>query len=683
MTEPNRLRTNSTPGVVPTTAELELDELLYNTFDGKLYTKRDNGTASIVEFAASVNFQPADADLTAIAALTGTSGLLRKTAANTWSLDTASYLTGNQSITVSGDVTGTGTTSIALTLADSSVTNAKVAAAAAIAGSKITPDFGAQNVATTGTITGGALIPSSATLPALGMYRPAANTLGWATNSIERLRIIDNGAVVIGALGAPSSTTTLLLVGNASGPGAAAFIRLNRAEVVTSGDVRLGNLSFSDINDEQAASIVAFSDAAWTSGSSQPTHLRINTASTGAALPAERMRITSTGNVLIGNTTGTERLTVTGNVQAIRFIGEADTSTKLSSARSFTLSGDITGTVSSDLTSGASITTAIGSGVIVDADVSSTAAIALSKLATGALPTAITVASANLVDGTIANVDVSASAAIAGSKIAPDFGAQNILTTGTITGASINPTGTTVPAVGLFRPATNVLAWATNTLERMRVDSLGRLLVGTAASTNFLGTGFGATIQAKETASQFALGLQRATDDISGPSVAFRKTRSTTDGGVTIVQDNDVIGSIRFVGTDGVGVIECARIEARINGTPGVNDMPGRLAFFTTPAGSSSASERVRIDSSGNVLIGNTTGTERLSVTGKIQLTATGNSYMVGTNNVVGSRKTGWAAATGTATRTTFATSTVTTADLAQRVKALIDDLISHGLIGT
>lgn len=39
------------------------------------------------------NLQPKDADLDAIAALTGTSGLLKKTAANTWSLDTSTYLT--------------------------------------------------------------------------------------------------------------------------------------------------------------------------------------------------------------------------------------------------------------------------------------------------------------------------------------------------------------------------------------------------------------------------------------------------------------------------------------------------------------------------------------------------------------------------------------------------------------
>lgn len=61
---------------------------------------------------------------------------------------------------------------------------------------------------------------------------------------------------------------------------------------------------------------------------------------------------------------------------------------------------------------------------------------------------------------------------------------------------------------------------------------------------------------------------------------------------------------------------------------------------------------------------------------------ASGNWYEVNGTKVVESRKTGWTAATGTATRTSFATSTVTTAQLAERVKALIDDLINHGLIG-
>ena len=42
----------------------------------------------------SGTYQPLDADLTAIAGLTGTSGFLKKTAANTWALDSNTYLTG-------------------------------------------------------------------------------------------------------------------------------------------------------------------------------------------------------------------------------------------------------------------------------------------------------------------------------------------------------------------------------------------------------------------------------------------------------------------------------------------------------------------------------------------------------------------------------------------------------------
>lgn len=56
------------------------------------------------------------------------------------------------------------------------------------------------------------------------------------------------------------------------------------------------------------------------------------------------------------------------------------------------------------------------------------------------------------------------------------------------------------------------------------------------------------------------------------------------------------------------------------------------------------------------------------------------------TGQVLGPRKTGWATATGTATRTTFDTATVTLPQLAERFKALIDDLhatAGHGLIGT
>jgi hypothetical protein len=61
---------------------------------------------------------------------------------------------------------------------------------------------------------------------------------------------------------------------------------------------------------------------------------------------------------------------------------------------------------------------------------------------------------------------------------------------------------------------------------------------------------------------------------------------------------------------------------------------------------------------------------------------AAGMAFQIGGVQVLGPRRTGWAAPTGTATRSTFATSTVTTAQLAERLKALLDDLTAHGVIG-
>ena len=59
-------------------------------------------------------------------------------------------------------------------------------------------------------------------------------------------------------------------------------------------------------------------------------------------------------------------------------------------------------------------------GTIVDGDIASNAAISQSKIATGNLPSGITVSSSNIVNGTIVNDDVSSSANIQGSKLADD-----------------------------------------------------------------------------------------------------------------------------------------------------------------------------------------------------------------------------------------------------------------------
>jgi hypothetical protein len=86
---------------------------------------------------------------------------------------------------------------------------------------------------------------------------------------------------------------------------------------------------------------------------------------------------------------------------------------------------------------------------------------------------------------------------------------------------------------------------------------------------------------------------------------------------------------------------------------------------------------QVRTVSSGGAL------TTRLTVGATAVNLASGVNLQINSTQVVTSRRTGWAAATGTPTRTTFDTTTVTLPQLAERVKALLDDLITHGLIGT
>jgi hypothetical protein len=85
-------------------------------------------------------------------------------------------------------------------------------------------------------------------------------------------------------------------------------------------------------------------------------------------------------------------------------------------------------------------------GSIVNADVSASAAIALSKLATGALPTGITIASANIVDGAIVNVDINASAAIAYSKLSLTGAILNADLAGSISASKISDTAVTLTA---------------------------------------------------------------------------------------------------------------------------------------------------------------------------------------------------------------------------------------------
>ena len=77
---------------------------------------------------------------------------------------------------------------------------------------------------------------------------------------------------------------------------------------------------------------------------------------------------------------------------------------------------------------------------------------------------------------------------------------------------------------------------------------------------------------------------------------------------------------------------------------------------------------------------GTVSGLASLAVAGDADVAG---AYKVDGVQVAGNRIAGWGAPTGTASRAAFDTAGVTAGQLAQRLKALIDDLRAHGLIGS
>lgn len=117
------------------------------------------------------------------------------------------------------------------------------------------------------------------------------------------------------------------------------------------------------------------------------------------------------------------------------------------------------------------------------------------------------------------------------------------------------------------------------------------------------------------------------------PILNFGKSRGASNGSVTIVQADDELGRIFFVGTDGVNANSYgARISAFVDGTPGANDMPGRLVFYTTADGASSSTERMRITNAG--LFGINT-TSPSSSAGGVDIASGGLSLVIGAESGV------------------------------------------------
>jgi hypothetical protein len=88
----------------------------------------------------------------------------------------------------------------------------------------------------------------------------------------------------------------------------------------------------------------------------------------------------------------------------------------------------------------------------------------------------------------------------------------------------------------------------------------------------------------------------------SGAGIFACRSRGTT-ASPTAVQNNDNLATISFAGHDGTDLALAAQIIVEVDAAPGNNDMPGRISFLTTPDGTQSPAEAVRIDSSQIVTI--------------------------------------------------------------------------------
>jgi len=197
-------------------------------------------------------------------------------------------------------------------------------------------------------------------------------------------------------------------------------------------------------------------------------------------------------------------------------------------------------------------------------------------------------------------------------------GGTHTITSGVFaSGTAANPSISFVsdPNSGLYSPGADQVAISTNGTGRLFVDSSGRLLVGTSSTPpavetivpQFVSSSASAVTGAQDIAIynyQNAGGSGRTK---VGPKLLLGNSRSGTNGSLGgIVTSGEQVGNIRFAGDDGSAFITAAEITAEVDGTPGTNDMPGRLVFSVTADGAASPTERMRISSSGNVGIGTT-----------------------------------------------------------------------------
>jgi hypothetical protein len=413
---------------------------------------------------------------------------------------------------------------------------------------------------------------------------PLCMSIGTTTSHEFRIRTADTDAITIDAsqrvgIGTSAPGSRLEIGGDASYD---ATITFNRVPVHTSNDGVIGELFFQNNADSVALIAVKRESAA------DDAYIQFATQQTSGGL-SEKVRITSAGLVGIGNSSPGSFNSFANNLVVGTGTG-ANGITIYAGNTSTSVLNFADGTSGNDLYPGYIVYNHADDSLsfIVNYAGSASARMFISS-------------AGNVGIGTTSPLTkfVASNGGAEGIELAPAYSAGNNFTFHINRSGSAYVTNSQVASAHIFRISSDVT-------EAARIDSSGRLLVGTSTYRTVGTYGYEAKTQIEGTSSVVAgLTLTGNRNDGLGPYFVLGRSRGTTAGSSTAVQNGDELGTIQFCGADGTDLETAgALIRAEVDGTPGANDMPGRLVFSTTADGASSPTERLRITSAGLVGIG-------------------------------------------------------------------------------
>ena len=176
---------------------------------------------------------------------------------------------------------------------------------------------------------------------------------------------------------------------------------------------------------------------------------------------------------------------------------------------------------------------------------------------------------------------------------------------------------------GMYSPAADEIGFATNGSDRVRITSTGRVGIGTTTPSSELEVQAVIRSRSQTPGGTVNLGINQFSADSAGTQIEVIKSRGATIGAAGAVSNGDSLFVLNNYANHGSGNARASYIQAIVDsGTISSTSMPGALIFATTPDGSTTTQERMRISNAGRVGIGTTTASTPLTVGGTSQPSA-------------------------------------------------------------